>query len=79
MKKIIFILIGLFIAITQAQEGSDVPLRINIEKGLPQRPINEMGMDSAFVYPRIDSIITNGIKNNAFPGAQVLVAKNGNS
>ncbi|WP_282054086.1 serine hydrolase domain-containing protein [Maribacter luteus] len=78
MKKIIFILIGLFIAITQAQEGSDVPLHINIEKGLPQRPINEMGLDSAFVYPKIDSIITNGIKNNAFPGAQVLVAKNGN-
>lgn len=25
----------------------------------------------------VDSIITNGIKNNAFPGAQLLVAKNG--
>ncbi|UWX55091.1 beta-lactamase family protein [Maribacter litopenaei] len=32
--------------------------------------------DYQIVYDQVDSIITNGIKNNAFPGAQVLVAKN---
>ncbi|MDC6404077.1 MULTISPECIES: serine hydrolase domain-containing protein [Maribacter] len=32
--------------------------------------------DYQLVYMKVDSIITNGIKNNAFPGAQVLVAKN---
>ena len=34
-------------------------------------------MDSSQVYTKVDSIITNGIKNKAFPGAQLLVAKNG--
>ena len=32
--------------------------------------------DYQVVYKQVDSIITNGIKNKAFPGAQVLVAKN---
>lgn len=32
--------------------------------------------DYQLVYKQVDSIITNGIKNEAFPGAQVLVAKN---
>ncbi|RRQ49920.1 class C beta-lactamase-related serine hydrolase [Maribacter algicola] len=32
--------------------------------------------DYQLVYNQLDSIITNGIKNEAFPGAQVLVAKN---
>jgi len=33
------------------------------------------GLDSTYVYKKVDSIITLGIKNNAFPSAQVLVAK----
>ncbi|NNE77526.1 MAG: serine hydrolase, partial [Pricia sp.] len=37
-----------------------------------------VGLDSAYIHSKVDSIITNGIKNNAFPGAQILVAKNGN-
>jgi len=32
--------------------------------------------DSTAVYKKVDSIITNGIKNEAFPSAQVLIAKN---
>jgi len=35
----------------------------------------ELGLDSAYIYSKVDSIITNGIKNKAFPSAQVLVAK----
>ncbi|MEX0275165.1 MAG: serine hydrolase domain-containing protein [Flavobacteriaceae bacterium] len=34
-------------------------------------------MDSLRLYQRVDSIITNGIKESAFPGAQILVAHKG--
>jgi len=34
-------------------------------------------VDLLSVNPKVDSIITNGIKNEAFPGAQVLVAEKG--
>jgi CubicO group peptidase (beta-lactamase class C family) len=37
----------------------------------------EMGLDSAFIYRKVDSLITIGIKNSAFPGATILVAKDG--
>ena len=37
---------------------------------------SEVGMDSIYIHTKVDSIITNGIKNKAFPSAQVLVAKN---
>ncbi|PIE49579.1 MAG: serine hydrolase [Flavobacteriales bacterium] len=36
---------------------------------------SEVGLDSTFIYKSVDSIMTVGIKNHAFPGAQVLVAK----
>ncbi|MDP5231488.1 MAG: beta-lactamase family protein [Cellulophaga sp.] len=35
----------------------------------------EVRLDSAYIHSKVDSIITNGIKNKAFPSAQVLVAK----
>jgi len=38
---------------------------------------SEIRLDSASLHLKIDSILTNGIKNEAFPGANVLVAKNG--
>lgn len=34
------------------------------------------GLDSTYIHTKVDSIITLGIKNKAFPSAQVLVAKN---
>lgn len=77
MNKIIFILIGLFIWKAQAQEGTPIPMHINEEEGLAYASLSNMGMDSTFIHTKVDSIITDGIKNNAFPGAQVLVAKNG--
>ena len=36
-----------------------------------------MGLDSLFIHTKVDSIINSGIYNNAFPGAQVLAAKEG--
>ena len=35
----------------------------------------EVGLDSALIYIKVDSIMTSGIQNHAFPGAQLLVAK----
>ena len=36
---------------------------------------SEVGLDSTYVYAKVGSIMTLGIQSNAFPGAQVLVAK----
>ena len=76
MRKFIFILIGLFFVSAYSQEDTVVPLGINVNEGLTYGSLSNMGMDSTFIYSRVDSIITNGIRNNAFPGAQLLVAKN---
>lgn len=35
-----------------------------------------VGMDSLYIHDKVDSIMTMAIKEQAFPGAQVLVAKN---
>jgi len=40
---------------------------------LPQ----DIGLDSNFIYFQIDSIATNGINERAFPGCQILAAKDG--
>ncbi|MGX1928203.1 serine hydrolase domain-containing protein [Flagellimonas sp. 2504JD4-2] len=37
---------------------------------------SEMGMDETYINHQVDSIMTSGIQEQAFPGAQVLVAKN---
>ena len=36
----------------------------------------DVGLDSSYIHSKVDSIMSFGIKNNAFPGAQLLVAKN---
>ncbi len=46
-------------------------------EGLTYATPKEVGLDSAYIHHRVDSIMTNAIKQQAFPGAQVLVAKNG--
>jgi len=37
---------------------------------------SEVGMDSLYIYTKVDSIINFGIQQEAFPGAQILVIKN---
>ncbi|MCL6266786.1 serine hydrolase domain-containing protein [Flagellimonas myxillae] len=49
--------------------------------GIAQTPLNyrsleEAGMDETFINHQVDSIMQLGIMEQAFPGAQVLVAKN---
>jgi len=36
---------------------------------------SEVHMDSLFMYIKVDSLITDAIQKQAFPGAQILVAK----
>ena len=76
MKKLLFVFFGLLFGMALAQEGSATVLNIprsgKLTYGLP----SEVGLDSSYVHTKVDSIITNGIKMEAFPGAQVLVAKN---
>lgn len=76
MRNILFILIGLFIVDSYSQEDTTIPLNISENEGLSFAYLSNMGMDSTFIFSKVDSIITNGIKEKAFPGAQVLVAKN---
>ncbi len=45
---------------------------------LVHQSMSKMGIDSAWVYQQVDSIANNGIRQGAFPGCQILVAKNGN-
>lgn len=42
---------------------------------LPKVSITKVGLDSVLVYKKVDSIMKLGIENTAFPGAQLLVAK----
>ena len=44
-----------------------------LEYGSPE----SVGLDSIYIQVKVDSIIQTGIKEHAFPGAQVLVAKQG--
>ncbi|MGW9684728.1 serine hydrolase domain-containing protein [Flagellimonas sp. 2504JD1-5] len=43
---------------------------------MPYASPSEMGMDESYINHQVDSIMTLGIQEQAFPGAQVLVAKN---
>lgn len=36
-----------------------------------------LNLDTTFIYSKIDSIVNNAIKQEAFPGCQILAAKNG--
>ena len=48
---------------------------LNAQKLIYGNP-SEVQMDSVFIYQKVDSIITDAIQQQAFPGAQILVAKN---
>ncbi len=78
MKNVLFFLLtGLFVCCLNAQndqETSDPETVVN--KGSQGSHIAS-NLDYAKAHRQVDSIITTGIKNKAFPGAQVLVAKQG--
>ena len=71
MKTYLYILIGIFYFSLFAQpENSSI--------GHSEVPSDLMPIDLSAVRAKVDSIITQGIKKEAFPGAQVLVAWQGN-
>ncbi len=75
MKKLLFIVFSLFFGTAISQEGSVVPLHLSQKQKLSYGFPSEVGLDSSYIHTKVDSIITNGIKKEAFPGAQLLVAK----
>ncbi len=72
-----FILISLFLVIGRAQEGTPLLIDDPHAVGLTYAKPFEVGMDSAYIQSKVDSIMTVGIRQKAFPGAQLLVAKEG--
>ncbi len=77
MKYVIYLLFGFiyYSGLSQSTiagfEASQTPDKLSISS------LSESGMDSVYVHFKVDSIITNGIKNKSFPGARLLVAKEG--
>lgn len=54
--------------------GLKIQQTIRLEYSLAEKE----GLDSNYIHTKVDSIIKRAIKEKAFPGAQVLVAKNNN-
>ncbi|MGI9547606.1 MAG: serine hydrolase domain-containing protein, partial [Flavobacteriaceae bacterium] len=77
MRVLFFILLG--IVLFQGNAQSTVPLAFSAASQISPEPQISQGnyCGKTLVARAVDSIITNGIKQEAFPGAQVLVAKNG--
>ncbi len=76
MRKKLFILFGIFICTAYSQEGSEVQLNLDTVAELTYGHPSEVQLDSVFIYSQVDSIMSAGIKQIAFPGAQLLVVKN---
>lgn len=77
MKKFLFILFGLFLYSAHSQEGTAIKVAFGPANTLSYANPSEVGLDSLYIHENVDRIISNGIKKEAFPGAQLLVAKNG--
>ncbi|VAW13593.1 Uncharacterized esterase [hydrothermal vent metagenome] len=75
MERLIFILIGLFYGNVCAQEGAKVELSLLGKTELTYANPSEVGLDSLIINIKVDSIMAHAIQNEAFPGAQLLVAK----
>lgn len=76
MRNYFLILIGLFTGLLYSQEDVSTPLNLNPTDALTYGKPQDVGLDAAYIHRKVDSIITEGIRQEAFPGAQVLVAKN---
>ncbi|PWL39738.1 serine hydrolase [Flagellimonas aquimarina] len=63
MKNLVLVILFLIVQTNNAQKFEEDEMS------------SELGFDTEFVALKVDSIMTHGIKNSAFPGAQVLVAK----
>lgn len=77
MKTTFYILIGLYANFICAQEDSPIKLNPIPEDALIYADPSVLNLDYTYIHTKVDSIITKGIKEEAFPGAVVLVAKQG--
>ncbi|HET8736855.1 MAG TPA: serine hydrolase [Pricia sp.] len=57
--------------------GSSIVLDLVPQDALVYADPSDVGMDYTYIHTKVDSIMTSGIKKEAFPGAVVLVAKQG--
>lgn len=72
-KKILAICLFLAVnAVVFSQNNSKVDYPI-----LHYKSASSMGLDTAFIHSKLDSIANLGIREHAFPGCQILAAKNG--
>lgn len=71
------IFLGLSVSPSYGQENKGVPLNIERSDILTYGNPSEVGLDSTYIHTKVDSIMSLGIQEEAFPGAQLLVAKNG--
>ncbi len=75
MIKPFLILIGLLSAMAFSQEAAGPKMVISDPGVLTHANPSEVHLDAAYIHSKVDSIITQGITMKAFPGAQILVAK----
>lgn len=76
MKKLLFILIGLYSCAAYSQKAFPDSNSSISDNEITHAHPSEVNLDSAYIHSKIDSIVKYGIENNAFPGVQILVAKN---
>ncbi|MFS4455204.1 serine hydrolase domain-containing protein [Maribacter sp. 2304DJ31-5] len=76
MRAFLYILVGFFTVPIFAQEIPSLDIQFQSTSRSAHSLLSEIDVLSVNNY--VDSIITNGIKNKAFPGAQILVAEKGN-
>ena len=77
-RKLLFILFSLLLCVLYGQEIGPKQISVSLGSGLQESSLSAYHLDSVSIHNQVDSIITNGIINQSFPGAQVLVAKDGN-
>lgn len=76
MRQLLNILFGLLSAIAAAQGVSEMNT-VHSSGTLTYGGPSEVNLDSSYIHTQVDSIMARGIREEAFPGAQLLVAKNG--
>jgi len=76
LKKFLLLIFGLLLTTAVAQEDTTILLNIKSTDELSYGTPSDVGLDSMYIQKKVDSIMTLGIQKEAFPGAQLLVAKN---
>ncbi|MFK7813733.1 MAG: serine hydrolase domain-containing protein [Maribacter sp.] len=76
MKKLLLLIFGLLSSVARTQEDATIPIVFKSTHELSYGTPSEVGLDSTYLYSKVDSIMALGIQKEAFPGAQLLVAKN---